>query len=172
MRGRMNGRFITACHISVIILDSHPAALHDAIKNNSRNTKTYVVWQRSIGMGVMCATVKTPKWASLLHVCSFFHDFFFLKIWFRWTVFWSSLALCTLVLVKLPQDQIGLTPVYECGRVGADFQTTAGRELSGVWGKPPRRRVVLKQQRQRVGGQGSCLYTGNPGLLSKKSFII
>lgn len=54
MRGRMNGRFITACHISVIILDSHPAALHDAIKNNSRNTKTYVERQYRYKYSVHC----------------------------------------------------------------------------------------------------------------------
>lgn len=58
MRVRMNGRFITARHISVIVLDSHPAALHDAIKNNSQNTKTYVEWQS--GIGTVCTDDENP----------------------------------------------------------------------------------------------------------------
>lgn len=96
MRGRMNGHFITACHISVIILDSHPAALHDAIKNNSRNTKTHVERQRGIGISALYK--KLPK---SLHSFSFgaFSVCIFLEIWFRceWVVrcfTWSMIKPC------------------------------------------------------------------------------
>lgn len=164
MRVRMNGRFITARHISVIVLDSHPAALHDAIKNNSRNTKTYVEWQR--GIGTVCTNDENPlneRHSFTFWAFSMTFSFFLLKFWFSMLVscsriHQSSLALCTLVPVKLPQDHIGSTPVcvWVCGRAGADFQTTAGRELSRVWGKPPRWRVVLKQQRLG-GGVGAGL---------------
>lgn len=50
-------------YISVIVWDSHPNALHDASKNNSENTKTYVEYRVVEScrycVAAVCTTVKT-----------------------------------------------------------------------------------------------------------------
>lgn len=105
--------------------------------------------------------------------------FFFLKIWFRCLlpscVPWSNPALCSLVPVKVPQNQICLTPVCVCVWLGADFRTAAGWELSRVWGKPPWRQVVLKQQRwwwvRGEVGRTSVCTQGTPGCSVKRALL-
>lgn len=84
MRGRMNGRFITACHISVIVPDSHPTALHDAIKNNSRNTETYVEYRLAEKYGYEYSVHYSVNSLNYLHFFGFgaFSMTFFLKIRF------------------------------------------------------------------------------------------